>query len=915
MHNTGEKVLKSQRVSKAGNNSPTQEQTTKSSTGIISGPAETVAKIATALIPVPEVGLVAGGVAVVASAVSKIAALFGFFRPVATMAFEPVRLAYINMANTMGLDMGQMLSTDPANLVGQLGDEMVASPQEMDIYHIAQQPMMLDIFSFDSSQGAGTTLWQWDVSPTNVLCSNQTPSASIPMILSMDNTYLSYVSNAFKYWRGGIKLHFKFISSMFHTGRVRISWVPAPSTEVLPSYDFYHSVGAVVDLNTTSEYSCTIPYLREDPFLDSSLVQVENRPWTSGVESYSNGMIVVTVVNELSHPTDPIPPMSVLVYVSAAEDFQLAYPSVSTISNIPARQQWPWVPPVPPSSVDVPEMVYEADVEKVPFDQGSSTVEQEVTTFHDAGEEEVGGALGALEPSLRADPYYDVGIKEFLQRPLPIHYFLWGPSLPHGQSLAFDPLALFIQNPLINTKLQGFRYLRCDLEVTMRINGTKYHYGALQMSWVPLNRAMAHVTTPAVYKTFTGYKNVVATATDNSSVTLNVPFLFPLQYMDLTKTTSVVDWNPAIVNGINVRSLGAIVITPLSPLYSSTTTALPIGVTVYCAMKNIELAGFDGALRTFPRGNVTVKSDWSTPSSTIFYAAPTAAALGQRQYLAYSAVTVGQFETWSSNKIAARAEPMIPADGAIVTKEMCFGEYFSHVKQLIGRPSLWKYLTLRPQDGPVFSHFGEMHEFTGCPQLNELMNYNSTQERLLMSLQFPGFMDYFRMLYACERGSVVYKVLMSGQEGQTSSFLLAEKFQVGSAGTVVPAPLPVTPTTVTVNKNYPEAMTGSFSLLGDAASWYPYGANQLAKEVVVPYYHSKFFHFTPQMWAQPNPNFIRTVSPFTQTSPGFSFNFPTPGGANATFSITKSAGDDFQFGCLIPPLETKVWLVSRSGEA
>lgn len=79
-------------------------------------------------------------------------------------------------------------------------------------------------------------------------------------------THLGYVSQAFRYWRGSIKLRFQFITSQFVSARIRIAHWPGPS---IPSdiEDYAGDVvSEIVDVRGETIRDITIPYINPVPY-------------------------------------------------------------------------------------------------------------------------------------------------------------------------------------------------------------------------------------------------------------------------------------------------------------------------------------------------------------------------------------------------------------------------------------------------------------------------------------------------------------------------------------------------------------------------------------------------------------------------------------------------------------------------
>jgi hypothetical protein len=102
---------------------------------------------------------------------------------------------------------------------------------------------------------------------------------------------------------------------------LRISFIPLTPLNSLDSNQ-YSSLGSMVlDIQQQTSISFTIPY-------------VSHRPWLPVVGPDGQltppagfGMLRISVLNELNHPTTPVPGVYLNLWVSAGPDFQLARPT------------------------------------------------------------------------------------------------------------------------------------------------------------------------------------------------------------------------------------------------------------------------------------------------------------------------------------------------------------------------------------------------------------------------------------------------------------------------------------------------------------------------------------------------------------------------------------------------------------
>jgi len=111
-----------------------------------------------------------------------------------------------------------------------------------------------------------------------------------------------------------------------HVGRMRISWIPDVTTvAALTEDNLASAISLVVDLEKETEISFAVPYLRDQPWLE-----VTQPVLTS---NSINGIIVLTVLNQLTYPSTPIPQAYLNIWASAGADYQVAMPTLRNTST------------------------------------------------------------------------------------------------------------------------------------------------------------------------------------------------------------------------------------------------------------------------------------------------------------------------------------------------------------------------------------------------------------------------------------------------------------------------------------------------------------------------------------------------------------------------------------------------------
>lgn len=292
-----------------------REQKQKSEKGIVGTIAESVASIAGFLVPIPEVGVVASGVAVAATGIATVANYFGWTNPPSLIAVKPIVGQYSNLVNTHGLAESQNLGIHPDACVSPSTQLLGGDGHEMTMLHIAQTPTLLAAgIGWAGSDLGSTTIWSTPVTPT-------ADYFDIPNIVNFP-TLLSHVTRSCLFWRGSLRYHVQVICSQMHVGRLRIFFVPYTNTIGLTADQLASTASTILDVEQQSSVSFTIPYLY-------------NQPWCEVKGSGGNykpiGVLRIAVLNTLNHPVVPVPSVYINVWVSAGPDFQLSRPSVQNL--------------------------------------------------------------------------------------------------------------------------------------------------------------------------------------------------------------------------------------------------------------------------------------------------------------------------------------------------------------------------------------------------------------------------------------------------------------------------------------------------------------------------------------------------------------------------------------------------------
>jgi hypothetical protein len=294
--------------------------------GVVSGPASAIASATSALSHLPIIGRYMTAASYGASAISKIASLFGFTNtavidPVAPMKNVPYHAFASAEISTplekLTLDPKNELSIDPS-IIG------VSRHDDMDISRFVQREATLRPYTWDISDPVDTLICAFNVLPELIL------GRTADGIKYRNSTPIAHASKLFSYWRGDIIFRFRFICSKFHKGRVRITYDPEGNiiaNTVTSSVCFTK----IVDISDEVDVEVRIPYMQAIPWMrnpDTNFTEYYGDSTYAFNRLYgeSNGMLTIRVFTDLLAPID-VAPVSIITSVRAADNFELAGPT------------------------------------------------------------------------------------------------------------------------------------------------------------------------------------------------------------------------------------------------------------------------------------------------------------------------------------------------------------------------------------------------------------------------------------------------------------------------------------------------------------------------------------------------------------------------------------------------------------
>lgn len=195
------------------------------------------------------------------------------------------------------------------------------------------------------------------------------------------------------------------------------------------------------------------------------------------------------------------------------------------------------------------------------------------------------------------NPYDTETLLDWLSRPYPLKHIRWSSNSSVGDLLtsAEFPQDLFAIESLWD-KVKNFRYFRANVKISIRMNGTKTHYGKLLAMWSPYPKydTITFERTSNIYAV-SGFPHVIISPTENEVNELIIPFMSPLSYSTLSPTTYA-----SADRAYSTHNFGGLYVYVLNTLQNLSGGSTDISFTVFANFENIQVSGYSSAYPTQP---------------------------------------------------------------------------------------------------------------------------------------------------------------------------------------------------------------------------------------------------------------------------------------------------------------------------
>jgi hypothetical protein len=204
----------------------------------------------------------------------------------------------------------------------------------------------------------------------------------------------------------------------------------------------------------------------------------------------------------------------------------------------------------------------------------------ETAEFVDAGQRVELEEEFPISASYREQGDERASLGDYLLRPVKIDSFVWAESdafslTPHE----IFPWSLYFKDAHIKKKLENFSRVNARLKLTIRFNASPFYYGCMRACYDPLNTGKFDPVTTSDIMPLSQTHGVMIEPHVASSAELELPFLYPYDWVDTSTET-------------NFDALGKVIFQVFTPLTSANgVTGMGIDVAIYAEAVDVQLAG------------------------------------------------------------------------------------------------------------------------------------------------------------------------------------------------------------------------------------------------------------------------------------------------------------------------------------
>lgn len=295
-----------------------KERRQQTRTGEISSILDKVSDASGIFSNVPIIGGIASTISEYAGKFADAFSIFGWSKPISDQVGQLVYLDNTrNLLNCDGENKATSFSVNHTANLPIVSNFAGTDLDEMSIAYLKDRKALIQSVNWSISDVKDSSLYSKDVGPYTLVTTGSYGSTPDDYIITYKSTAPAFwLARMFAYWRGGIKYTIKFVKTPFHSGRLLVTFVLDNSSASNATSAYV--LREIVDVRSMNEISLVLPYIRKSNYLAY---------FDSDVDQYTLGRIDIRVLDELKAPDTVANNIDMLLYVSGAEDFELACPT------------------------------------------------------------------------------------------------------------------------------------------------------------------------------------------------------------------------------------------------------------------------------------------------------------------------------------------------------------------------------------------------------------------------------------------------------------------------------------------------------------------------------------------------------------------------------------------------------------
>lgn len=297
------------------------EVTEKSSEGIVSGPVTAVSSVVRLFGRIPVFSSAATMVSTALDTVSGVAKYMGLSKPTTLESTRPIiPRPFTGVCYSDGLDAGVVLGSSVKNHVAIQPSLFGSLVDELNIEYITKTPGVVLITPWEDTHKVDVQIFNIPVIPTLTFSNSANSYETYP-------NCCAFLSNMFTYWRGSLQFRIKVVSTTFHKGILVIGYIPYGSTRDKIVLETTSHIK--LDIGETNTVDFTVPFVSNRMYN-----KIPSPEQLIGLQdTFATGTLVAYVLNPLVAPATVAKKVEINVWMSAAQDLELAVPTLENISK------------------------------------------------------------------------------------------------------------------------------------------------------------------------------------------------------------------------------------------------------------------------------------------------------------------------------------------------------------------------------------------------------------------------------------------------------------------------------------------------------------------------------------------------------------------------------------------------------